>query len=117
MAARANRKPVALSQDKPRLRLPDPREAAQEVARLAQEGNRKFCLAVDALRGALETIVIAEMDHHTGRPVTAQDLRAIALGGLDSYSALTGQNWRKAKIIGDRSGDRSINSDYNAGEG
>lgn len=95
---------------KPRLGLPDPLDAAQEEARLAKEGNLKLSRAVDTLRGALETIVIAEMDHSTGLPTTALDLRQLAVTGLNAYSQLTGQNWRKHKLIGSYAGDRNLNT-------
>lgn len=95
--------------EKPRLPHLDPLEAAQEAARHAQEGNRKLALAVDAMRSALETIAVAEIDRATGLPVTARDLRQLATEGLDAYSALTGQNWRRVKLTGpSRAGDRSM---------
>jgi hypothetical protein len=83
--------------EKPKLGLPDSLEAAQESARLAQEGNLKLTRAVDALRTALETIVAAEWDHRMNAPVTPKDLRELASNGLDTYSQLTGQNWRLPK--------------------
>lgn len=96
---------------KPLLGLPDPLEAAQEAARHAQEGNRKLSLAVDTLRSTLETISIAEVDHSTGRPVSAHDLRTLAVQGLDSYSGITGQNWRRHKLTGaSRAGDYNLSN-------
>lgn len=95
--------------DKPRLPHLDPLEAAQEAARHAQEGNRKLALSIDALRQALETIVTAEIDRTTGLPVQARDLRQLAIEGLDAYSQLTGQNWRRVKLTGpSRAGDRNM---------
>lgn len=86
----------------------DPLEAAREVARHAQEGNHKLAMAVDTLRTALETVVMAEMDLTTKRPTTTGDLRAIAVNGLNAYSQLTGQSWRRHKIIGSWAGDRDL---------
>lgn len=97
-----------LSLDKPKLGHLDPLEAAQETARNAQEGNLKLARAVDALRSGLETISIAEIDNTTGLPVSARDLRLLAVSALDAYSKLTGQNWRRHKIIDSRVGDRNI---------
>lgn len=82
---------------KPKLGVPDSLEAAQECARLAQEGNVKLARAVDILRGAMEIAIIAEVDNQTGRLVTLQDLKGILSAGLDEYSRLTGQNWRLPK--------------------
>lgn len=94
--------------DKPKMGHLDPLEAAQETARNAQEGNLKLARAVDALRSGLETISIAEVDNTTGLPVSARDLRLLAVSALDAYSKLTGQNWRRHKIIDSRVGDRNI---------
>lgn len=99
--------PVSIA-ERPSIGLPDPLEAAQEAARLAREGNHKLCGAVDALRTALETIVIAEYDSHTRAPTTTADLRKLAIEGLNAYSALTGQSWRRNKLIGSYAGDRNI---------
>lgn len=96
--------------EKPKLGYPDPLEAALETAKNAQEGNRKLALSVDAMRAGLETIVIAEYDHSTGQPVTAQTLRQMALTALDAYSALTGQNWRRHKIVNSYVGDKNLAS-------
>lgn len=86
--------------------VPDSLEAAQECARLAQEGNTKLARAVDILRGAMEIALMAEVDNQTGRLVTLQDLRGILSAGLDEYSRLTGQNWRspKNKLVGSWAG-------------
>lgn len=96
--------------DKPKLGHLDPLEAAQETARNAQEGNLKLARAVDALRAGLETISIAEIDNTTGLPVSARDLRLLAVSTLDAYSKLTGQNWRRHKIVESRVGDRNLAS-------
>lgn len=96
--------------EKPSLGLPDPLEAAQEAARNAQEGNLKLARAVDALRTALETVVVAEVDNTTGLPVTALQLRQLAVEGLDAYSRLTGQNWKRHKLIGNWAGDRTLHT-------
>lgn len=96
--------------DKPKLGNLDPLESAQETARNAQEGNIKLARSVDALRTGLETIAIAEVDNTTGLPVTTRDLRLLAVSALDAYSNLTGQNWRKHKIVNSRAGDRNIAS-------
>jgi hypothetical protein len=98
---------LALAQ-KPRLGVPDALEAAQEVARNMQEGNHKLGQAVTVLRQALETIVHAEVDNHTGLPVSAKDLRMLAKASLDAYSQISGQSWRRNPLIGDRSGDRNM---------
>jgi hypothetical protein len=100
--------------EKPSLGLPDPLEAAQEACRAAQEGNVKLARAVDVMRQALELIVIAEMDRATGRAVTERDLRSFAMEALDKYSALTGQSWKRHKIIGSWAGDKSSADNYNA---
>lgn len=102
--ARAKRIPT----EKPDLGLPDPLEAAQEGERLAKEGNLKLARAVDALRTALETIVIAEMDRRTGLPTSTKDLRGIAMAGLDAYSQVSGQSWKRHKLIGNWAGDRNL---------
>lgn len=94
--------------DKPKMGHLDPLEAAQETARNAQEGNLKLARAVDALRAGLEEISVAEIDNATGLPVSARDLRLLAVSTLDAYSKLTGQNWRRHKIIESRAGDRNI---------
>lgn len=94
--------------EKPSIGLPDALEAAQEVARNAQEGNLKLARSVDALRTALETIVIAEMDRRTGLPTTTKDLRGIAMAGLDAYSQVSGQSWKRHKLIGNWAGDRNL---------
>jgi hypothetical protein len=95
----------ALAQsEKPKLGLPDPLEAAQEAARLAQEGSLKLSRAVDALRATLETIVIAEVDNSTGMPTTTRDLRGIAIAGLNEYSRISGQSWKRHKLVGNWAG-------------
>lgn len=96
--------------EKPSLGLPDPLEAAQEAARLAQEGNVKLSRSVDAMRLALETIVIAELDNRTGLPTTTRDLRGIAVTGLDAYSQISGQSWKRHKIVGNWAGDRNLDT-------
>ena len=93
---------------RPPLGLPDPLWAAQEAARCAQEGNLKLAQSVEALRQTLETIVTAEYNHAERRPVSAEELRELATTGLDTYSRICGQNWRRAKLTGPtRAGDRS----------
>jgi hypothetical protein len=94
--------------DKPKLGTLDPLESAQETARNAQEGNIKLSRAVDALRSGLETISVAEVDNATGLPVSAKDLRMLAVSTLDAYSKLTGQNWRRHRIVESRAGDRNL---------
>jgi hypothetical protein len=87
----------------------DPYAAQAEAQAHATEGNRKLCMAVDALRGGLETIVIAEMDNTTGLPTSALDLRKLAVDALNAYSAITGQSWRRNKLTGPtRAGDKSL---------
>lgn len=93
--------------------LPDPLEAAQESARVAQEGNLKLAKAVEALRAGLETIVGASVpgaiDRTTGLPVGVHDLAEIAVNALDAYSGICGQSWKRAKLSGaTRAGDRSL---------
>lgn len=103
--------PVASAAVKRSLPPLDPFAAQAEAEAHAQEGNRKLCMAVDALRSGLETIVIAEMDNTTKLPVSALDLRKLAVETLDAYSAITGQSWRRAKLTGPtRAGDRNQNS-------
>jgi hypothetical protein len=105
------KKPAAIAEPvkKPNLPNLDPNDASvwQEAARLAQEGNTKLARAIDALRECLQIIVIAEMDNHTKLPVTARDLRQLAAEGLDAYSAITGQNWRRHQVVRSRAGDRN----------
>lgn len=84
--------------------LPDSLEAAQEAARCAQEGSYKLSRSVDAMRAALETIVIAEVDNRTGRLVTPDDLRGIARAALDEYSRISGQSWKRHKLVGSWAG-------------
>lgn len=88
----------------------DPLLAAQEQARNAMEGSHKLSLAVDALRTGLETIVSAEVDLKTGLPTSTLDLRGIAVAALDAYSQISGQSWRRAKLIGSYVGDRNLAS-------
>lgn len=94
--------------EKPPLPSLDPMEAAKESARVAQEGNLKLCRAVEVLREAMELAVIAEVDNTTGQPVSAKQLREILVTGLDEYSRLTHQSWRRNKIIHTRAGDRDL---------
>lgn len=96
--------PRAKAKEKPRLGLPDPLQAAQEEARCAKEGTHKLGRAIDVLRTGLETIVQAEMDNRTRLPVTAAELRQLAVDTLDAYSALTGQDWRRHKLQGSWAG-------------
>jgi hypothetical protein len=102
-------KPAVAPAEKPSIGLPDPLEAARAEAVAAKEGNLKLQNAIDIMRTTLESIVKMEWDHAEGRPVTAEELRKAAIQGLNQYSTHTGQNWRRAKLIGDRSGDRSLN--------
>lgn len=102
---RAKKQPEPLT--KPNLPQLDPLEAAQEIARCAQEGSHKLGRAIEALRTGLETIVAAEMDNSTGLPVGAKDLRVLAVSALDAYSAICGQSWRRNPLIGSRAGDRT----------
>jgi hypothetical protein len=90
--------------EKPKLGLPDALESAQESARLAQEGNLKLSRSVDALRTALETIAAAEWDHQRNAPVTPKDLRELAVNGLDAYSQISGQSWKRHKLQGSWAG-------------
>ncbi len=94
--------------EKPSLGLPDPLEAAREAAHNFAEGNRKLSLAVDALRTGLELVANAEWDHDQGRPVSPQELRAMAVAALNAYSQVSGQNWRRHPIIGNRAGDTNL---------
>ena len=90
--------------------LPDPDASSQEALRLAKEGNLKLCKAVDVLRAALENITLAEYDRVARCPVAASDLRRMAVEGLDAYSRLTGQSWRRHKLQGSYAGDRNLNN-------
>lgn len=93
----------------PRLPQLDPLEAAQEEARHAKEGNLKLAKSVEALRQTLETIAQAEIDRTTGLAVSAKDLRQLAASGLDAYSVISGQSWRRHKLTGPtRAGDRDL---------
>lgn len=96
--------------EKPKLGVPDPLTAAREAAAHAQEGSLKLSRSVDVMRVALELIVSAEMDLQTGHPVTIRDLKGIATGALDEYSRISGQSWKRHKLIGDRSGDRNLST-------
>jgi len=100
--------PAAEPGKKPKLGLPDPLLAAQEEALHAKEGNHKLGLAVDALRTGLETIAIAEMDLRTKLPVTTAQLRGLAVEALNAYSQVSGQSWRRHKLIGSWAGDRNL---------
>jgi hypothetical protein len=59
---------------------------------------------VDVLRTACETVLIAEVDNRTGRPVTIQDLRGIMVEALNLYSQISGQSWKRHKLIGSWAG-------------
>jgi hypothetical protein len=104
-----HKKKPAVVVKKPNLPNLDPNDPLvwQEACRQAQEGNTKLARAIDALRECLQIIVMAEMDNHTKLPVTARDLRALAAEGLEAYSQLTGQNWRKHPVVHSRAGDRN----------
>ena len=104
MAVPAKRKAAKPNGRRPSLGLPDELAAAQEACRLAQEGNLKLSRSVDLLRGQLELIVQAEFDHKSKRLVTASDLRQLAVEGLDAYSEVSGQDWRRRPLIGNRAG-------------
>lgn len=95
---------------KPSLPPLDPLESALETARNAQEGNLKLSRAVEALRTGLETIAFAEMDNSTGLPVSATDLRGLAVNALDAYSRVCGQQWRRHPLVGSRAGDRDLST-------
>lgn len=95
---------VAPDAEKKPIGLPDPLEAALESQRLAQEGNVKLSRSVDALRTACETVLIAEVDNTTGRPVTVADLKGIVTAGLNEYSRITGQSWKRHKLVGNWAG-------------
>lgn len=94
--------------EKPPLPSLDPYEQAREAARLAQEGNLKLCRAVEVLREAMELAIMAEVDNTTGQMVTPKQLREILTVGLDEYSRLTHQSWRRNKIVHSRAGDRDL---------
>ena len=93
---------------KPKLPALDPLAAAQEEALHAKTGALRLGRAVDALRTGLETIVVAEMDMQTKLPVSAQQLRQLALEALDAYTQVSGQSWRRHKLIGSYAGDRDL---------
>ncbi len=88
----------------------DPLEVALEDARNAKAGNQKLAKALEVLRGTLETIVVAEFDHTTQLPTTARDLRMLAAQGLDEYSRLVGQSWRRNPLIASRVGDKDLST-------
>lgn len=102
--ALVQKSPGASDGEKKPIGLPDPLEAAQEAQRLAQEGNVKLARSIDVLRMAVETIVSAERDNTTGLAVTAEDLRGIAIAGLNEYSRVSGQSWKRHKIVGNWAG-------------
>ena len=85
-----------------------PEEGLSQALQAAQAGNEKLRQAVEIMRVALETIVVAEYDHQERRETTARDLRKMATNGLNEYSRLTGQNWRTEKLRGSLAGDRSL---------
>jgi hypothetical protein len=110
---------------KPKLPNLDPNDAAiwQESARLAQEGNTKLARACDILREGLQMLVFAEFDHSTKppTPMTSSMFRVAIAEILDTYSGITGQNWRSPRnqVVKTRAGkadndlsksDRSLNS-------
>jgi hypothetical protein len=99
--AKATKTPA---KEKPPIGLPDPLEAALEAQRLAQEGNVKLSRSVDALRSACELVVSAEQDYTTGRPVSVQDLKGIVVAALDEYSRISGQSWKRHKLVGNWAG-------------
>lgn len=108
------RKKTSYPAHKPSIGLPNALEAALEEARHAKEGALRLQRAIDTLRAGLETIVVAEFDHETQLPVSAQQLRQMACATLDEYSRATGQSWRKHKLTGSsRAGDRS-EAEYNS---
>ena len=78
---------------KPPLPPVDGLAAALEATRHAQEGNVRLSRAIDVLREGLQTISIAEMDNYTKMPVSAQQLRVMAVETLQAAAALAGQNW------------------------
>lgn len=101
---------IEAAAEKPPLPPLDPLAASQEAAAHAQEGNVKLSRAVDILRGALETVVMAEMNLKTQLPTTTEELRGIAIEGLSAYSRLTGQSWKRHKLIGSWAGDRNLST-------
>lgn len=103
-ARRAPAKSAAAPKEKPPIGLPDPLQAALESQRLAQEGNVKLSRSVDALRTACETVVIAEVDNTTGRAVTVTDLKGIVIAALNEYSRISGQSWKRHKLVGSWAG-------------
>lgn len=90
--------------EKPSIGVPDPLLVAQEEALNAKAGNAKLQRAVDALRAGLETITVAEWDRVERREVTANELRKMAIKTLDEYSSLTGQSWRRNRIVHSHAG-------------
>lgn len=91
---------------KPPLPPVDGMAAAIEAARHAQEGNTRLARAIDVLREGLQTIAVAEMDNYTKMPVSAQQLRVMAVETLDAAAALAGQNWRtpRNQVVRTRAG-------------
>ena len=98
---------------KPHLGLPDELDATQEACRLAQEGNVKLARSVDVMRAALEMIATLSqpgmIDRQTNLAISTNDLGNMALEALNAYSHLTGQSWKRHKLIGSRAGDRNLN--------
>lgn len=90
--------------EKPSIGVPDPLLVAQEEARHAKEGSAKLQRAVEVLREGLETITVAEWDRVERREVTANELRKMAAKTLGEYSALTGQNWKRHRIVHSHAG-------------
>jgi hypothetical protein len=90
-------------------------EALRDAQASAMDGAMKLAHAVELLRTGLETIVRAEVDNDTRLPVSVKDLKTIAVGALDAYSAHAGQDWKRHPLIGSRAGDRSNAEGYNGG--
>lgn len=73
--------------------------AAREEAAHHKEGSRKLQLACDELRLGLENVVSAEVEQKTGRLVQPEELRQLAREALDRYSRISGQSWKRHKVI------------------
>jgi hypothetical protein len=99
-----------MAKPKKSIGLPDPIEVLREREKSATEGNRKLTLAVDCLRKCLENIAVAEIDLQTGAAVGAAQLRELAVNGLNHYSSISGQSWRRHRVIDTRAGDRDLST-------
>ena len=77
----------------------DPTAVELEKAQHAIEGNRVLQLVCDELRMCLQEIHQAQMNLSTKQPVTPDELRALALEGLEAYTRITGTPWKRNRVV------------------